>query len=76
MLVRMQEGGLPKAVAAAEIAGRPLRYYDYVMVAFVVVLLLSNVIGAEKRSTCPSSAAGRSARASCSSRSPICSTTS
>src|SRR6476659_4373642 len=26
------------------------RYFDFVMVAFVVVLLLSNVIGAEKRS--------------------------
>ncbi|WP_375392716.1 queuosine precursor transporter [uncultured Sphingomonas sp.] len=40
----------PRPVTAAEIAGREFRYYDFVMVAFVVVLLLSNVIGAEKRS--------------------------
>ena len=36
-------------VNAAEIAGRPLRYFDFVMAAFVVVLVLSNVIGAGKR---------------------------
>ena len=30
--------------------GAHYRYFDFVMVAFVVVLLLSNVIGAEKRS--------------------------
>ena len=30
--------------------GARFRYFDFVMVAFVVVLLLSNVIGAEKRS--------------------------
>ena len=30
--------------------GVRFRYFDFVMVAFVVVLLLSNVIGAEKRS--------------------------
>jgi len=30
--------------------GAHFRYFDFVMVAFVVVLLLSNVIGAEKRS--------------------------
>ena len=40
----------PKAVDAREIAGREFRYFDFVMVAFVVILLLSNVIGAEKRS--------------------------
>ena len=42
--------GGPKAVDAREIAGREFRYFDFVMVAFVVILLLSNVIGAEKRS--------------------------
>jgi uncharacterized integral membrane protein (TIGR00697 family) len=40
----------PKRVDAAALAGRHFRYFDFVMVAFVVVLLLSNVIGAEKRS--------------------------
>jgi len=38
------------AIDAAAIGARHFRYYDFVMVAFVVVLLLSNVIGAEKRS--------------------------
>ena len=40
----------PKHVDAADLKGRQFRYFDFVMVAFVVVLLLSNVIGAEKRS--------------------------
>ena len=39
-----------RAVKAGEIAGRHFRYYDIVMTAFVVILLLSNVVGAEKRS--------------------------
>ena len=33
---------------AAALAGRPLRYFDLVMAAFVTVLLLSNVLGAGK----------------------------
>ena len=37
-------------VRAAEVSGKPLRYYDIIMAAFVAVLLLSNVIGAAKRS--------------------------
>ena len=37
-------------VEARAIKGAHFRYFDFVMVAFVVVLLLSNVIGAEKRS--------------------------
>lgn len=37
-------------VTAREMKGAHFRYFDLVMVAFVVVLLLSNVIGAEKRS--------------------------
>lgn len=35
-------------VEAEAIKGRPLRYYDFVMVAFVTILLLSNLIGAGK----------------------------
>ena len=37
-------------VEAPELRGAHFRYFDFVMVAMVVVLLLSNVIGAEKRS--------------------------
>jgi len=39
-----------KHVEARDMRGAHYRYFDFVMVAFVVVLLLSNVIGAEKRS--------------------------
>jgi uncharacterized integral membrane protein (TIGR00697 family) len=35
-----------EAHSAAEMTGRHFRYYDFVMAAFVAVLLLSNVIGA------------------------------
>ena len=38
----------PVRVDAAELSGRPLRYFDFVMAAFVVVLLLSQVVGASK----------------------------
>src|SRR3546814_16080665 len=34
---------------AAALGGRHFRYYDYIMAAFVTVLLLSNVLGAGKR---------------------------
>jgi uncharacterized integral membrane protein (TIGR00697 family) len=37
-------------VEARTLHGARFRYFDFVMVAFVVVLLLSNVVGAEKRS--------------------------
>jgi queuosine precursor transporter len=37
-----------KTHSAAEMAGPNFRYYDFVMAAFVAVLLLSNVIGAAK----------------------------
>jgi len=37
-----------KAIAAADLGGRPLRYFDFVMAAFVVILMLSNVLGAGK----------------------------
>jgi queuosine precursor transporter len=41
-------GGRIEAVEAGAVAGRNLRYFDFVMAAFVTVLLLSNVIGAGK----------------------------
>ena len=44
----MAETDAPRAVTADEIAGRPLRYFDFVMAAFVLILVLSNVIGAGK----------------------------
>jgi uncharacterized integral membrane protein (TIGR00697 family) len=40
----------PVKVDAQALKGREMRFFDFVMVAFVVILLLSNVIGAEKRS--------------------------
>jgi uncharacterized integral membrane protein (TIGR00697 family) len=48
--MRDEQKGRPIAVEAATLQGKQLRYYDFVMVAFVVILLLSNIIGAEKRS--------------------------
>ena len=45
----MTDGGeRPRAVDAGALAGRPLRWFDFTMAAFVTVLLLSNVIGAGK----------------------------
>jgi len=41
---------VPAHIRAAQVQGRRLRYYDFVMAAFVAILLLSNVIGAAKRS--------------------------
>ena len=38
-----------RAVDASEVSGRPMKLFDFVMVAFIVILLLSNVIGAGKR---------------------------
>ena len=35
-------------VEAGALAGRPLRWFDFVMAAFVTILLLSNVLGAGK----------------------------
>lgn len=37
-----------RAVEAREIAGQRLRYYDYCMAAFAVILICSNLIGAGK----------------------------
>jgi uncharacterized integral membrane protein (TIGR00697 family) len=45
------QGDRPKAVDAAALKGAPLRYFDFVMGAFVTILLLSNVIGAGKVAT-------------------------
>lgn len=44
----MKEGAKPGRVSAEWLHGRNLRYYDYIMAAFVAVLLLSNVLGAGK----------------------------
>jgi uncharacterized integral membrane protein (TIGR00697 family) len=41
----------PVHVDASALKGRALRYYDFVMAAFVAILLLSNVIGAAKLAT-------------------------
>ncbi|MGK6320173.1 queuosine precursor transporter [Sphingomonas sp. DT-204] len=44
----MSEGAAPAAVDAREVSGGHFRYFDWVMAAFVAILLLSNVIGAGK----------------------------
>jgi uncharacterized integral membrane protein (TIGR00697 family) len=44
-------GGKPKHVEAYQVAHRRFRYFDFVMAAFVTILLLSNVIGAGKVAT-------------------------
>jgi uncharacterized integral membrane protein (TIGR00697 family) len=38
-------------VEAGALAGRPLRYFDFIMAAFCIVLVLSNVVGAAKVAT-------------------------
>ena len=38
----------PIAVEAGALAGRQFRYFDFLMAAFVTILLLSNVLGAGK----------------------------
>lgn len=44
----MNDAHTPRAVEAESLHGRPLRYFDFVMAAFVTILLLSNVLGAGK----------------------------
>jgi uncharacterized integral membrane protein (TIGR00697 family) len=44
-------GEAPKPVDAAALKGAHFRYFDFVMAAFVTILLLSNVIGAGKVAT-------------------------
>ncbi|OYU34222.1 queuosine precursor transporter [Novosphingobium sp. PASSN1] len=39
------------AVTADSLSGRQLRYYDFAMAAFAVILICSNLIGAGKRAT-------------------------
>jgi len=41
-------GAGPVAIDASALATRPMRYFDFVMAAFVTILLLSNVLGAGK----------------------------
>ena len=43
------DGGEPRAVEGAALRGADFRYFDFVMAAFVTILLLSNVLGAGKR---------------------------
>src|SRR4051812_8585360 len=43
-----QQAGKPAPVAARDLASRQFRYYDFVMAAFVAIILLSNVLGAGK----------------------------
>jgi hypothetical protein len=64
----------PRAVAANEVAGGGFRHFDMVMAAFVAILLLttSSARASAWWLTCRSSGLGRSARASCSFRSPTC----
>jgi queuosine precursor transporter len=44
----MSEGDTLRAVSAADIESGHFRYYDFVMAAFVAIILLSNVLGAGK----------------------------
>ncbi|WP_085810534.1 queuosine precursor transporter [Sphingomonas sp. TZW2008] len=44
----MSEGKTVGRVSADALRGRALRFYDFVMAAFVAILLLSNVLGAGK----------------------------
>ena len=46
----MDKGAVHRIDAGA-LGGRPLRYYDFFMAAFVAILLLSNLIGAAKLAT-------------------------
>jgi queuosine precursor transporter len=44
----MNDGSAPKHVSADAVGRDGFRYYDFMMAAFVAILLLSNVIGAAK----------------------------
>ena len=41
----------PESVTANALSGRQFRYFDFIMAAFVAILLLSNLIGAAKLAT-------------------------
>ena len=49
----MRDGEIaaPEVMGAQALGARPLRYFDFVMAAFVTILLLSNVLGAGKVAT-------------------------
>jgi queuosine precursor transporter len=47
----MNDGSAPKHVSADAVGRDGFRYFDFVMAAFVAILLLSNVIGAAKLAT-------------------------
>lgn len=47
----MNEQTAPVRISAGQVAGGHFRYYDFVMAAFCVVLVLSNVVGAAKVAT-------------------------
>jgi queuosine precursor transporter len=47
----MHDGSAPKHVSADAVRRDGFRYFDFVMAAFVAILLLSNVIGAAKLAT-------------------------
>jgi len=46
-----RERTAPEVMGARALGTRPLRYFDFVMAAFVTILLLSNVLGAGKVAT-------------------------
>lgn len=46
----MSDEAAPVRINAGQVAGGHFRYYDFVMAAFVAILLLSNLVGAAKRS--------------------------
>jgi len=48
---KIEEPAGLQAVAADALAGRQLRYYDFAMAAFAVILVCSNLIGAGKQAT-------------------------
>jgi uncharacterized integral membrane protein (TIGR00697 family) len=45
----MSTGDTPKHISARDVGHDGFRYFDFMMAAFVAILLLSNVIGAAKR---------------------------
>lgn len=49
--MRDAEIAAPEVMGAQALGARPLRYFDFVMAAFVTILLLSNVLGAGKVAT-------------------------
>lgn len=46
----MNQQDQPARISARDVASGRLRYFDFIMAAFVTILLLSNLIGAAKRS--------------------------